>query len=118
MARKERRISFETAAVLALFLEAPEKPRFGLEVADETGISSGSLYPILIRLERRGILRSGLEPEEVAREASRFGGRRRRYYELTPTGVLDAERSLAEWRRVVAARSARAWVGRGAGAQA
>ena len=48
-----------------------------------------SLYPLLYRLERRGWLKGEWEPA---------GGRRRRFYRLTPSGrkILAAER--VRWR--------------------
>ncbi len=54
----------------------------------------GSLYPILCRLEQRGLI--------VGRWVEKAGERRRRYYRMTPEGrkFLAAERS--SWEEFVA----------------
>ena len=58
-------------------------------------VTQGSLYPALIRMKRRGLLRTSWRVTE--------NGRRARYYELTASGhrQLDAER--AAWARASAA---------------
>ncbi|QPP05269.1 tyrosine-type recombinase/integrase [Streptomyces bathyalis] len=57
----------------------------------ETGLPSGSLYPVLARLERAGWLRSCREAIDPGAE----GRPQRRYYELTPDGLVEARRELA-----------------------
>jgi PadR family transcriptional regulator len=64
----------------------------GFDVLDATGLPSGTVYPILRRLDREGCLRSRWEAAAIAR---REGRPPRRYYELT---ALGAQR-LAEGRR-------------------
>jgi PadR family transcriptional regulator, regulatory protein PadR len=51
------------------------------------GVPEGSLYPALYRLEKAGYLRSRWEGN----------GRRRRVYELTPSGVEQLEGQRREW---------------------
>jgi PadR family transcriptional regulator len=78
------------------------RPRHGYEIGKQIETVSGgrltfrigSLYPILCRLEDRGLI-SG-------RWIERDGERRRRYYRLTPEGrkALAAERAL--WKQFVA----------------
>jgi len=93
VARRKRRISDETAAVLVLFLDDPGKERYGREIAIETKLKSGSLYPMLRRLENREILVSAWEDLQDAVD----GGRRpRRLYSLR--GTDEAKSLLAEWR--------------------
>jgi PadR family transcriptional regulator PadR len=53
----------------------------------------GSLYPILCRLEDRGLV-SG-------RWIERPGERRRRYYRLTPAGRRELARERSVWRQFV-----------------
>jgi len=103
MGTLRRRISDETAAVLRLFLSEPATERFGLEVGRATNVDSGALYPILIRLEHRGILtsRTAGTTDPVTR------GRPRRYYSLTDSGVGDAEGELGRWREAQARRAGR-----------
>ena len=95
MGRKERRISPQTAAVLEHFVADPRRRSFGREILLETDIASGSLYPILINLEERGMLRSEWETidEGLAQR------RRRRLYWLDPNGVARARSALDEYAR-------------------
>ena len=58
--------------------------RHGFDVLDATGLPSGTVYPILRRLEDAGAVRSRWEPVEIARAAARPP---RRYYELTGVGA-------------------------------
>jgi PadR family transcriptional regulator PadR len=51
---------------------------YGYDIAKETGLRSGTIYPILARLEQAGIIRSDWETNE----AHDAGRPRRRYYEL------------------------------------
>lgn len=91
-----RRISSETAAVLAFFLRYPEVPRYGLEILQATAVSSGTLYPILIRLEKEGIL-SSLGPEVRVAQSRPTRGRPRHYYRLTSGGRARAVADLDAW---------------------
>lgn len=68
--------------------------RHGYDLSRETGIASGTLYPILIRLAGRGLLESRWE--------EKANGRRRRSYRLAGEGVTYAEARLAEARPVTA----------------
>jgi len=56
---------------------------YGFEVMDVTGLASGSVYPILRRLEREGLVRASWEDHAIAREEQRPP---RRYYELSAAG--------------------------------
>jgi PadR family transcriptional regulator PadR len=80
----------QTLKVLALFLEDLHVGWYGFDLSDRTGIKSGTLYPILIRLEKAGWLESRLEdvdPQVVGRP-------RRRMYTLTGEGERAARREL------------------------
>lgn len=50
---------------------------------------ASSLYPLLYRLERRGLLKGEWKP---------VGGRRRRYYRLTPAGRKTLLEKRLRWR--------------------
>jgi PadR family transcriptional regulator PadR len=93
VARRKRRISDETAAVLAFFLDDPGKEHYGREIVIETKLKSGSLYPMLRRLESREILISAWEDLQGAVDEGR---RPRRLYRLR--GADEAQSLLAEWR--------------------
>lgn len=58
-----RRPSSQTARVLAALAAQPSEWRYGYELALETRLQSGSLYPILVRLSDREILESRWEAE-------------------------------------------------------
>jgi PadR family transcriptional regulator PadR len=62
--------------------------RYGFDIADRTGLQTGTVYPALRRLESLGYVRSNWESEKIARREQRPA---RRYYEITRagTGALD-----------------------------
>jgi DNA-binding PadR family transcriptional regulator len=75
------RLTRPTALVL---LALARGLRHGFDVLDATGLESGTVYPILRRLEDGGYVRSRWEPVRDARDAGRPP---RRYYELTGLGA-------------------------------
>lgn len=60
----------------------------GFEIMEVTGLASGTVYPLLRRLEGEGAVESTWEDEERARDEGRP---RRRVYRLTARGRLHAE---------------------------
>ena len=58
--------------------------RHGFDILDATGLPSGTVYPILRRLEQDGLARSRWESAQVAQSEQRPP---RRYYELTRDGL-------------------------------
>jgi PadR family transcriptional regulator, regulatory protein PadR len=63
-----RKHSPQAIAVMAALSHRPSDWLYGLELSKLTGLKSGSLYPILIRLADRGLLESRwLEPTEPGR---------------------------------------------------
>jgi len=75
--------------VLGALLAEPGAARYGQELMRELGVSSGTLYPVLRRLEARGLITGTPEqadPRVVQRPA-------RMYYTLTEAG---ARRALSE----------------------
>ena len=80
MTQISRRLSPQTLATLDVLMRAPEAWFYGLEIASATGLKSGSLYPILIRLDARGLVESRwLAPEKQGRPA-------RHAYRITNAG--------------------------------
>ena len=73
-------LTYPTAAVL---LAIRGGHRYGFDIMDATGLPDGTVYPILRRLERRGVLSGDWEDETEARSEQRP---QRRYYELTSIG--------------------------------
>jgi DNA-binding PadR family transcriptional regulator len=53
-----RKLSPQTVLVLTTLANRPSDWLYGLELAKQTELKSGSLYPILIRLADRGLLDS------------------------------------------------------------
>ena len=74
--------------------------RHGFDVVDATGLESGTVYPILRRLDDAGCVRSRWEPVTHAREEGRPP---RRYYELTGAGAAMLRDALARHPDVVGA---------------
>ena len=83
-----RRPSKQTHKLLLALLDAPTAWHYGLVLSRETGLKSGTLYPILMRLAGRGLLDSRWEaPEQPGLPA-------RHMYRLTPEGLACARRAL------------------------
>lgn len=74
----------QTRAVFAALHEHPADWRYGYDIARETGLASGSLYPILGRLADRGFL------ETLWEDQPPDGRPRRHLYRLTDRGVARA----------------------------
>jgi PadR family transcriptional regulator, regulatory protein PadR len=85
---KAVRTSRETLLVLAKFVERPSEWRYGYELSRGTGLKSGTLYPILMRLEKHTLL-------EARWEATENGVPPRHTYRLTPNGLEFARAKLA-----------------------
>ena len=81
--------SAQTLAVLSALLSKPSGWRYGYDIAKETGLRSGTLYPILIRLADRGLVESCWEAEQPA------GRPRRHMYRLNAEGVVAARAAPA-----------------------
>ena len=88
---RQVRVTAAVAKVLAAFLAEPDADRYGLELMRATGHPSGTLYPILARLEDAGWVDSRWEEVAPADE----GRPARRYYRLTPDGLAAARTEMA-----------------------
>jgi PadR family transcriptional regulator PadR len=85
-------MTLQTQLVLRALLEDPSKERYGLALCELVGLPSGTIYPILARLEQVRWVESFWE------DADRHvveGRPRRRYYRLTPDGADRARQALA-----------------------
>jgi DNA-binding PadR family transcriptional regulator len=87
------RMSLQTLKVLELFLENPTEQLSGAELYQRSGIASGTLYPILMRLESAGWFVSKWE----SIDPSSAGRPRRRLYRLTLTGLKRASEVFASF---------------------
>jgi PadR family transcriptional regulator PadR len=84
-----RRPSKQTRAVLGAMADRSERWFYGLELAELTGLKSGSLYPILMQCAERGMLESRwLDRQEAGRPP-------RHVYRIRPEGlrILEAAAS-------------------------
>ena len=77
--------------MLKRFMERPNRWRYGYELSRETGLKSGTLYPILMRLEEYRLL-------EACWVTTDEGVPPRHTYRLTPNGLALARSKLAEAR--------------------
>jgi PadR family transcriptional regulator, regulatory protein PadR len=81
----------QTRALLAALLERARRWRHGYELSKETGLRSGTLYPLLIRLTEQGLLEARWE------EPGRAGLPPRHAYRLTGAGIaLAREQRLSQ----------------------
>ncbi len=78
--KKGRQLGYATVRVLQTI---DRGSRYGFDIIEQTGLPSGTVYPTLGRMEKRGFLEAHWEDRGVA-EAE--GRPRRRYYELTAQG--------------------------------
>ena len=99
-------------AVFSTMLERPNKPWYGLELANHADIGSATIYSVLTRLERVGFLEASWETVDP-REAGRP---RRRLYSLTPSGARAGRKMVQEYKPRVRATDPRVWLP-GAGAR-
>jgi PadR family transcriptional regulator PadR len=87
-----RSLGYATLAVLQALADGHG---YGFDVIDHTGLPSGTVYPALATLTRRGLVTSRWEADAVAQAEGRP---RRRYYEVTPDGARTLEESMRRYR--------------------
>jgi PadR family transcriptional regulator len=79
-------------AVVSVLLDEPDALHYGFDIARKAKVATGSLYPILDRLERAGRVTAAWEDIDPA-----VAGRpRRRYYRLTTNGKTQARATVRE----------------------
>ncbi|KPF77778.1 hypothetical protein IP88_05545 [alpha proteobacterium AAP81b] len=84
-----RRPSPQTLRVLAALLPRAGDWRHGYDLIGETGLASGTLYPVLMRLADQGLLEATWQPPQ------RPGAPPRHAYRLTQAGVAYALAAIA-----------------------
>jgi PadR family transcriptional regulator, regulatory protein PadR len=84
-------MTLPTQLVLLALLENPERQMYGLEICTAAGLPSGTIHPILARLEKVGWLSSSWEQIDPTQE----GRPRRRYYRLDPNSIAIVRTALA-----------------------
>ena len=85
-------LGFGSAAILHAVAAGS---RFGFDIMQATGLTSGTVYPALERLEAAGYLQSTWED---AAEAHAAGRPARRYFTLTAAGATALRAALAKYR--------------------
>jgi PadR family transcriptional regulator, regulatory protein PadR len=98
-------------AELLILAQLEQRPSHGYEIAQQIDARSNgtvsfhvaSLYPILYRLERRGLI--------AGRWVEKAGQRRRRYYTLTATGRKVLAEQRKQWSAFMQAIQAAAGLG-------
>ncbi|MGH3218425.1 MAG: PadR family transcriptional regulator [Streptosporangiaceae bacterium] len=86
------RMTLPTQLVLRALLAYPGQELYGLQICRPAGLPSGTIHPILARLEGLGWLESRWEDTASAHTEGRP---RRRYYQLTRDGAELARAALA-----------------------
>jgi DNA-binding PadR family transcriptional regulator len=86
------RLSHQGLKVLRLFLEEPTRSLSGADIIRATRLLSGTMYPLLIRFEDAGLLKSRWEKGK----AEALGRPRRRLYSITASGLAVAREALGE----------------------
>jgi DNA-binding PadR family transcriptional regulator len=69
--------------------------RYGFDLMEQTGLTSGTVYPALERLEGVGLARSRWENAQVAHAEKRPP---RRYFEITDSGKRELIESLNRYK--------------------
>lgn len=83
------RLTAPTVVVLKV-LAASDRPMWGLAISKNSGLPTGTVYPILARLESLGWVNSYWE------EDSDRSGPRRKFYTLTAEAALETKSLVAK----------------------
>lgn len=89
------RMTMATRVVLGTLLSDVEAEWFGSQIGRIAGLPSGTVHPILARLEGLGWVESRWEDIDPSTE----GRPARRYYRLTRSGAAQARQALDAVRR-------------------
>ena len=100
--RKPAPLAFGQVSVLHAVADGN---RFGFDIIDATGLTSGSVYPTLDKLESLGYLTSRWEDARLARRDKRPP---RRYFDLTDEGATALAAALTRYKNLRPV-SLRAW---------
>jgi PadR family transcriptional regulator PadR len=92
MGSSEPRLTAQTLKVLGAVMSPMHEEMSGAEIGRSTSLASGTLYPILFRLEEAGWLSSRWE----VGDPSELGRPRRRLYRITGVGARKAKSAFRE----------------------
>jgi PadR family transcriptional regulator, regulatory protein PadR len=85
-------LTYATALVLQALARGYH---YGFDIMDATALPSGTVYPILRRLDHEAFVRARWEKDSIAHREQRPP---RRYYELTPAGEALVPEAVARYR--------------------
>jgi len=102
-----RPLGYATVAVLQALADGH---RYGFDISDRTRLASGTVYPALATLTRKGLATSSWEDAATATAEARP---RRRYYAVTPEGVAALEEARSRLHDLGLSRELRPGEGRG-----
>lgn len=88
----QRPLSLATVRVLTAITAGA---RHGFDIMDAAGLPSGTVYPILSRLEKAGLVRGRWESAAIAQREKRPP---RRYYEIAAPGTKALARAVEHYR--------------------
>lgn len=89
---KEPRITAHALRVMGAIMNASSGEMSGVDISKQSGMMSGTMYPLLLRLEDAGLLRSRWETDDP----HVLGRPRRRYYSVTGLGATRARAAAKE----------------------
>jgi PadR family transcriptional regulator PadR len=97
MSSNEPQVTPQTFKVLRALMECAEDSLSGAQIARITKLASGTLYPILMRLEQAGWLESRWE----FGDPHTLGRPRRRFYQITGLGENRARAAAREMNSIL-----------------
>ena len=86
--KRDRSLSPQAWLLLEFLAETPSKWGYGYDIVRFSGLKSGTLYPLLIRLQAKGLLEARWELPATA-------GRPRHAYRITPRGLALVRKARA-----------------------
>ncbi|HEX4637610.1 MAG TPA: PadR family transcriptional regulator [Rhizomicrobium sp.] len=89
--------STQTDRLLAVLLKDASAWQHGYALMKQTGLQSGTLYPVLLRLSDQGLLEAEWRQSEIS------GKPPRHVYRLTPAGLSFAREQIVPARRTTSA---------------
>jgi PadR family transcriptional regulator, regulatory protein PadR len=92
MSQDQPRLSTQTLRVLGALVSCPQDELSGAQIGRLTKLYTGTLYPILARLERARWLESRWEDGDP----HTLGRPRRRFYRITALGAKNATAAVHE----------------------
>lgn len=96
------RLTGPTLKIISALMDANVGGASGADLTKSTGVASGTLYPILFRLEKAG----WFESEWEKGDPSKLGRPRKRLYRITPLGARNAK---AAWEQLLPAGGRLVW---------